>query len=98
MSVPELTTKFGWEEKIRSIQDTGFPWMWVGSLIICCSQNWKVRASVLEPSKVVVSPLHQLLDFALKSPMTTIKKRSVAEIASRDSSKLLRKFSKSSSN
>ena len=48
--------------------------MWVGSLIICFSPNWEVMASVLEPSKVVVSPVYQLLDFALKSPMATIKK------------------------
>ena len=39
-------------------------------------------ASVLEPSKVVVSPVYQLLDFALKSP-ATIKKGLVAETASK---------------
>ena len=54
-------------------------------------------ASVLEPSEVVVSPVHQLLDFALKLSMATIKKGLVAETASRVSSKLLQKFSKSSS-
>ena len=31
-------------------------------------------ASILEPSEVVVSPVCQLLDFALKSPLATIKK------------------------
>ena len=54
-------------------------------------------ASVLEPSKVVVSPVYQLLDFALKSSMATIKKGLVAKTASKVSSKLLQKFSKSSS-
>ena len=54
-------------------------------------------ASILEPSEVVVSPVYQLLDFALKSPMATIKKGLVAATASRVSSKLLQKFSKSSS-
>ena len=53
--------------------------------------------SILEPSKVVVSPVYQLLDFALKSPMATIKKGLVAETEPRVSLKLLQKFSKSSS-
>ena len=50
-------------------------------------------ASILEPSEVVVSPVYQLLDFALKSPMATIKNGLVAETASRVSSKLLQKLS-----
>ena len=49
--------------------------------------------SILEPSEVVVSPVYQLLDFALKSPMSKIEKGLVAEVRS----KLLQKFSKSSS-
>ena len=53
-------------------------------------------ASVLEPSKVVVSPVYRLLDFALKSPMATTKKGLVVETVSRVCSKLLQKFSKSS--
>ena len=55
-------TKFGWEERIRSIQDTDFPWMWVGALIICCMPNWEVMVSILELLKVVVSPVYQSLD------------------------------------
>ena len=35
----------------KSIQGTDVSWMWVGSLIICCSLNWEVMASFLEPSK-----------------------------------------------
>ena len=54
-------------------------------------------ASLLEPSEVVVSPVYQLPDFALKSPMEKIKKELVAETASGVSPKLLQKFSKSSS-
>ena len=72
--IPEVITKFGWEEMIRSIQDTDFPWIQVGSLITCCSPNWQVTASVLERSKEVVSPVYKLLDFALKLSMATIKK------------------------
>ena len=54
-------------------------------------------ASILEPLEVVVSPVYQLPDLALKSPMATIKKGLVVETASSISSKLLQKFSKSSS-
>ena len=54
----QCITTFGGEEKIRLIEDTDFPWMWVGSLIIGCSPNWKVMVSVLEPSKAVVLPLY----------------------------------------
>ena len=91
---PTLTTKFGWEEKIKLIKATDLPWMRVGSLIVCCSPNWDVMASILEPSKVVISSVYQLLDFPLKSLMATIYKGLVAETTSRVSSKLLPKFSK----
>ena len=50
--------------------------------------------SILEPSKVVVSPVYQC---QIKSPMAAIKKGLVAEIASTVSLKLSQKFSKSSS-
>ena len=46
-------------------------------------------ASVLEPSRLVVSPVYQLLDFALKSPVAIIKKELVAKTAATVSSKLL---------
>ena len=49
-------------------------------------------ASILEPSEVVVLPVYQLLHFALKSPMVTIKKGLVAETASRFSSKVAEVF------
>ena len=93
--IPKLITKFGWEAKIRSIQDKDFPRKWVGSLIIYCSRDWEVMASILEPSMIVLSPVYQLLDFALKSPLTATKKRLVAATASRVSSKLSQKFWKS---
>ena len=59
--------------------------------------------SILEPSKVIVSPIYQLLEIpvasipvALKPPMATIKKELVAKRASTVSSNLLQNFSKSS--
>ena len=54
-------------------------------------------ASVLEFLKVVVSPIYQLLDFPLKSPLAAIKKGLVVERASRVSLNLSQKFAKSSS-
>ena len=71
--------------------------MSVGSLIICSSPNWELTASMLEPSKVVVSPVDQLLGFTLKSPIVTIQKGLIAEKASRVNSKLSQIFSNSSS-
>ena len=40
-------------------------------------------ASILEPLEVVVSPVYQLLELTLKSPMAMIKKGPVGETASR---------------
>ena len=54
-------------------------------------------ASMLEPSEVVLSPVYQLLDFVLKSPVAAIRKGLVAETVFSVSSKILQKFSKSSS-
>lgn len=47
--------------------------------------------SILEPSQVVLSPVHPLLDFAMKLPMTAIKRGLVAKIASWVSLKLFSK-------
>ena len=92
----ESITKFGWETKIRSIQDADLPWMWVGSLIICCYPNWELITSILESSKVVVSLVCQILDFALKPLMVTSKTGMVDEKASKVSPKLYQQPSKSS--
>ena len=66
--------------------------MWAGSLIICSSPSWEVTASMLKPSKIVVSPVYRLLGFTLKSPMVTIQKGLIAEKASRVNSKLSQIF------
>ena len=44
------------------------PIIYVGSLIICCNPNVEAIPSILEPSDVVLSPLNQTFDLALKSP------------------------------
>ena len=48
--------------------------MCVGSLIISSNLDWEVATSILEPSYVVMSLLYQRLSFALKSPITTVRK------------------------
>ena len=70
---PDSITMFDWLVKIRSIHDEESPIKCVGSLIICCNPNWEVTPSVLEPWYVVISLLHQRLDFALKSPRATVR-------------------------
>ena len=45
----------------------------VGSVIIYKSPNWDVRKSSCEPSNRVISVEHQSLDFALKSPIITVR-------------------------
>ena len=64
----------------------------VSPFIIWSSPNWEVMSSIFEPSKVVLSPVYQLLDIALKSPIAAIKKRLIAKKASRIRSKLSQKF------
>ena len=54
------------------MQQEESPIICVGSLIICCNPNVEVIPSILEPSYVVLSPLNQRFDLALKSPRTVL--------------------------
>ena len=45
----------------------------VGSLIIWCKPFCEVNVSIFAPSELVLSLIHQLHDFALKSPNATTK-------------------------
>ena len=94
---PDSTTKFGWVVKIRSIHDEESPMKGVGSLITCCNPNWVVTPSNLEPSYVVISLLHQRLDFALKWPRMRVRKGLFTITESRLYWRLLINDSKSSS-
>ena len=78
------------------MQEEESPIICVGSLIICCNPNVEVIPSILEPSYVVLSPLNQRFDLALKSPRTTVKKVLWAVAVSIFNSKLLANDSKSS--
>ena len=54
------------------MQEEESPVICVGSLIICCDPNVEVIPLTLEASYVVLSPLNQKFDLALKSPRTTV--------------------------
>ena len=87
--IPDSITKFGWDLKIRSINDKESPIQYVCSLIICCSPNWEVTPSILEPAYGVMWLLYQRLDFALKSPKMTATKALFIITESRFNSRLL---------
>ena len=78
------------------MQEEESPIICVGSLIICCNPNVEVIPSILEPSYVVLSPLNQRFDLALKSPRTTVKKVLWVVAVSVFNSKLFANDSKSS--
>ena len=78
------------------MQEEESPIICVGSLIICCNPNVEVIPSILEHSYVVLSPLNQIFDLALKSPRTTVKKVLLAPAVSISNSKLFANHSKSS--
>ena len=80
---PDSLTKLGCVVKIRSMHKEEDSKIWVASLIIWLRTNWDVTFSIVIPSKLVLFWLHQCLDFALKSPMTTNKKRFLCTRVSR---------------
>ena len=71
---PDSVIKFGFEVNMRSIHEEEDPNICVGSLITWSKLNCDEILSVDLPSLMVNSLLHQLLDFALKSPKSTTKK------------------------
>ena len=78
------------------MQDGESPIICIGSLIICCNPYVEVISSILEPSYVVLSPLNQIFDLALKSPKKAVKKVLLAVAVSIFNSKLFANDSKSS--
>ena len=93
---PDSITRFGWEVKIKSIHKEEFPVRWVNSFINWCKPNWDVIASIFKPWLGAVSLLYQLVVFALKSPMATIKIEFLLVSVSKASSRLSAKVSKMS--
>ena len=91
---PDSITKLDCEQKSKSMHDEEFPIICVGSLMSCCNPKFDVKPSILEPSYVVLSDLHQVFSLALKSPKITIKKGFLAAISSIFNSRLSIKVSK----
>ena len=80
--MPASITKFGWDVNIKPIQEE-FSSKWVGSLITCLRSYSVAKQSILVPSKLLLSLMHQLDDQALKSPIETAKKGLLSVVASK---------------
>ena len=91
--VPQLTTKFGWSVKIKSIQELEWGSRCVGSDISWWKLCKDVSASKCVSSIFVLSLFHQDKDLALKSPRIMVNKELVEAVLLRSSSMSDRKFS-----
>ena len=85
--IPDSVIKFGCQVNIRSIHEEEDSNICVGSLITWCKPECDDIFSIALPSVVVMSFLHQLLDFALKSSRSTTKKGLLCTAGSRFSSR-----------
>ena len=70
--IPELTERFGWYIKIKSMQEELRLCIWFGSFIICWNPVQDVNESNLVLSMVLISSDHYEEDLALKSPVTKV--------------------------
>ena len=71
--ISELTDKFGWSVKIKSMQEELFLCIWVGSLITSWNPLQDVNKNNFLPSVVLISSNHQEEHLALNSPVTKVK-------------------------
>ena len=71
---PDSVIKFACEMNIRSIHEQEGCNICLGSLIIWFKANCNDIFSIILPALVVMSFLHQLLNFALKSKRSTTRK------------------------
>ena len=93
---PDSNTKCGCDVHIKSLHDEEFSYKWVGSLINWYNPNCEAILSIVLPSKLVLSCLCHVLDFALKFPMVVIRNGFFCTRISKVISKLSEKFSNSS--
>ena len=70
---PDSVIRFGCEVNFRLTHEEEDSSICVGSLIIWCKPNCDEIFSLALPLVVAMSSLHQLLDFALKSPRSIIR-------------------------
>ena len=71
--LPLSATRSGWSVKIRSIHEDEFGKRWLGCDICWSKPYVEVKNSIWIPSLVVISWVHHVLNFTLKSP-NTVKK------------------------
>ena len=90
--VPQLTTKFGWSVKIKSIKELEWGSRCVASDVIWWKFFKYVSASKFVPSAVVLSSFHQDGDLALKSFRVMVNKELFEVVLLRSSSKSDKKF------
>ena len=90
--LPQLTTKFGWSMKIKSIQELEWGSTCMGSDITWWKLSKDVNSSKCVTSVVVLYSFHQDEDLALKSPRIMINKELVEAILLKSSSELDRNF------
>ena len=57
---PYSITRPGWDVNTRSMQKYKFDKIWFGSSFNCCSPNWDVIVSILEPSSIAFIPISWL--------------------------------------
>ena len=71
--IPESITNLGCEVKNRSLREDDVSKTCACSLVIFCKAFCEVNVSIIAPSKLVLSLMHQLHDFVLKWPNRTTK-------------------------
>ena len=72
--VPQLTTKFGWSVKIKSVQELDWGSRCAGSDISWWKLYKEIWVSTYVPSAVILCFFHQDDDLALKSPRIWVNK------------------------
>ena len=72
---PDSIIKFGCDANMRSINGEKMCKICVGSFVAWCNPNCDVTFSNAFPWEVVLSSQYQIFDFALKSPITTRRKK-----------------------
>ena len=85
---PDPVIRFGCEVNIRSIHEEEVSNICVGLLIIWCKPNCNEILFIVLSSLVVMSFLHQSLDFTLKLPRSTTRNGLFCTTDSRFSSRL----------
>ena len=90
--MPQSITNLGCDVKNKSMQEDDVSKICVGSLIIWCKPLCDINVPIFAPSKLVLSVMHQLRNFLLKSPNITTKNGSKLVALSKFNSRFFIKF------